>query len=200
MWKWNAPIITVQRVGGGSFPLDDCLGLERGRLSPALARSVVWLSGLVAYEQVSQVLARIGPYSVPPSTLWEPVQPHGERLGSTRFGSKSGGIERTAWESRRYQPQLRKGVSLDGGMVNIRGEGWKESRRRGQYALATRPQGEKQLMPDARRCTTRRSYSVDNLLSPCGLSPTAGSCRPRGGHCRWCLVIWTLATDRFPVI
>jgi hypothetical protein len=99
----------------------------QGSLSPGLAREVVWLSGVVAYEQMSQVLERIGQYSVPVSTLWDHVQQHGERLVVFQARQQSQvGIERTAWESRRYQPQLRKGVSLDGGMVNIRDEGWKE--------------------------------------------------------------------------
>ena len=87
----------------------------------------MWLSGVVPYEQVRQVLERIGGYTVPPSTLWEHVQQHGERLAEYQARQQDQvSIERTLWETGRYDPQLRKGVSLDGGMVNIRGEGWKE--------------------------------------------------------------------------
>src|SRR5262249_49180535 len=126
-WKWHALITTVQGVGGGIFPLDECLRLEPGRLSPGLTREGGGLGGGGAYEHMRQVLERIGQYSVPVSTLWEHVQHHGERLVVCQARQESQvSIERTAWESRRYQPQLRKGVSLDGGMVNIRGEGWKE--------------------------------------------------------------------------
>ena len=64
---------------------------------------------------------------MPPSTLWEYVQQHGERLVAYQARQQNQvSIERTAWETRRYEPQLRKGVSLDGGMVNIECEGWKE--------------------------------------------------------------------------
>lgn len=92
-----------------------------------LAREVVWLTGVVAYEQVSQVLERIGGYSVPPSTVWEHTQQHGQRLVEYQaYQQRQVSLERTVWEDQRYEAQLRKGVSLDGGMVNIRDEGWKE--------------------------------------------------------------------------
>src|SRR5258708_28453938 len=35
-------------------------------------------------------------------------------------------LERTAWENHLYAPEARKTVSMEGGMVNVRGEGWKE--------------------------------------------------------------------------
>src|SRR5258708_31437519 len=116
MLRWSVPTTTVRRAVRGFFPLDEALALDRRSLSPALAREVVWLSGLVAFEQVSQVLERVGGYHVPPSTLWEQVQQHGERLVKYQACQESQmSIERTRWESRQYEPQLRKGVSLDGG-------------------------------------------------------------------------------------
>jgi hypothetical protein len=33
---------------------------------------------------------------------------------------------RTRWESRNDQPHLRRSVGMDGGMVQVRGESWKE--------------------------------------------------------------------------
>jgi hypothetical protein len=123
----SEPTTTVPRAAEGFFPLDEALALDRRSLSPALAREVVWLSGLVAYEQVSEVLERVGGYHIPPSTLWEQVQQHGERLVEIQARQqRQVSIERTRWESREYEAQLRKGLSLDGGMVNRRGEGWKE--------------------------------------------------------------------------
>ncbi len=127
MSRWNGRSITVQRAATDFSPLDEQLALDHRSLSPALAREVVWLSGVVAYEQVSRVLERVGGYQVPPSTLGEHVQQHGKRLVEYQTHQQGQvSIERTQWETRRYDAQLRKGVSLDGGMVNIRGEGWKE--------------------------------------------------------------------------
>jgi hypothetical protein len=80
MLKWNGPIPTVPDADRGFFPLDEQFGIDSRSLRPRLAREVVWLSGIVPYEQVSQVLERLGGYTVPPSTLWEYVQQQGERL------------------------------------------------------------------------------------------------------------------------
>ncbi|MHB8629761.1 MAG: hypothetical protein ACYDBJ_18975 [Aggregatilineales bacterium] len=107
----------------GFSPLDEQLGLGSGSLSPILAREVVWLSGVVAFEEVSEVLARIGRYTLPPSIVWEQVQQQGERLrGYQDRQQRQVGLDRTQWDSQHYEPQLRKGVSVDGGLVNIRDE------------------------------------------------------------------------------
>jgi hypothetical protein len=36
------------------------------------------------------------------------------------------GLEGTRWQEERYAPEARKALSIDGGMVYVRGEGWKE--------------------------------------------------------------------------
>lgn len=197
-------ITTVQRAGGGIFPLDEELRLERGSLSPALAREVVWLSGVVAYEQVSQVLERIGQYSVPPSTLWEHVQHHGERLVVYQARQQSQvSIERPAWETRRYQPQLRKGVSLDGGMVNIRGEGWKEFKT-GVVSTLLPPDQQSEKQPDT-VCQDMHYTAVLGSVeqfAPALWALAVQQQVPYAGHVAvtadgtpW---IWTLAADLFP--
>jgi hypothetical protein len=86
---------------------------------------VVWLSALLPYDQASAVLARIGRHEVPTTTLWE----HTQQVGVAwveQERQEHVSVERTRWEQRGYQPRLRKSVGIDGGMVNIREEGWKE--------------------------------------------------------------------------
>lgn len=107
------------------FPLDDRLGLQAGSLSPCLRRDVVWLSALLPYAQASEVLNRIGRQDIPTTTLWS----HTQQVGATWVAQDQHAhvsVERTRWEQRDYQPFLRKSVGIDGGMVNIRMEGWKE--------------------------------------------------------------------------
>jgi hypothetical protein len=70
---------TIVRGAVADFPLGEALALDRRSLSPGLAREVVWLSGLVAFEPVSQVLERVGGYQMPSSTEWQQVQQHGMR-------------------------------------------------------------------------------------------------------------------------
>jgi hypothetical protein len=169
-----------------------------------LAREVVWLSGVVAYEQVSQILERIGQYHVPPSTLWEYVQHHGERLVVYQARQQSQvSIERTAWESRRYQPQLRKGVRLDGGMVNVRGEGWKEFKT-GVVSTLLPPEQQHEKQPDA-VCQDMHYTAVLGSVEQFAPAlwalavqqqvPYAGQVAVTADGAPW---IWTLAADLFP--
>lgn len=86
---------------------------------------MVWLSTLLPYGQASEVLRRIGRYDLPATTLWE----HTQQVGAAWIEQDQHdrvGVERTRWEQRDYQSLLRKSVGIDGGMVNIREEGWKE--------------------------------------------------------------------------
>jgi hypothetical protein len=86
---------------------------------------VVWLSVLLPYAQASEVLSRIGRHDLSTTTLWE----HTQSVGAAWLAHDQHeyvGVERTRWEARDYQPRLRKSVGMDGGMVNIRDEGWKE--------------------------------------------------------------------------
>lgn len=81
----------------------------------------------MAYEQVSQTLDRLSQVSVPTATVWTVVERQGHRLA--QHGQREAervGLERTRWEQSQYAPRACKGISLDGGMVYIRQEGWKE--------------------------------------------------------------------------
>jgi hypothetical protein len=90
-----------------------------------LARDAVWLSALVPFEQAAQVLARIGGYAISTTTLWEHSQQVGQRWVA-EDEARHVSVERTRWETQDYQAQMRRSVSMDGGMVHIRQEGWKE--------------------------------------------------------------------------
>ena len=95
--------------------------------SDRLQRETVWLSGQLPYAQVSEVLRRIGGIELPSATVWAMCERQGERLVQAVERQQSQvGVERVRWEQNQYQAEARKGVSMDGGMVNVRGEGWKE--------------------------------------------------------------------------
>lgn len=86
---------------------------------------MVWLSALLPYGQASEVLHRIGHLDVALTTLWD----HTQQVGAgwvEQERQERVSVERTCWKQRDYQPFLRKSVGIDGGMVNIRDEGWKE--------------------------------------------------------------------------
>ncbi len=88
---------------------------------------MIWLSAQVTYEAASAIFERIGHCHIPSVSIWRQTQKHGQRLeqaAQQEAGRVS--IERTVLAGQRESQQRRKGISLDGGMVNIRGEGWKE--------------------------------------------------------------------------
>lgn len=101
--------------------------MEGGDYSPGLTKQMVWLSGLLPFEQAAQVFERIGCRVVPGSTLWDQSRRHGERMKAHLERQR----EHVSPERVILPPPGRdhdepKGISLDGGMVNVRGEGWKE--------------------------------------------------------------------------
>jgi hypothetical protein len=103
------------------------LGVGESAYSPELDRELVWLVGQVPYEQVCQIARRIGGWSVAVGTVWNHSQQQGERLAAAdEQRQQQVQLERTSWEQGQYAPRARKAVSMDGGMVHVRGEGWKE--------------------------------------------------------------------------
>jgi len=116
-----------QRCQAGFFPLDKRWGLTRSVYSPERARQMVWLSSLVPYEQAAQVFERIGHHSTPSASIWRQAQQHGERLKEHSERQQDFvRVERIVLPPPGQDHRERKGGSMDGGMVHIRGEGWKE--------------------------------------------------------------------------
>ena len=88
---------------------------------------MVWLSGLLPYKQAQQVFERIGHRQIPKWSIWNQTQNHGTRLKAyVDRQNECVGIERVMLPPPGCDHKRRKGVSIDGGMINIRGEGWKE--------------------------------------------------------------------------
>lgn len=88
---------------------------------------MVWLSGLLPYQQAVLVFGEIGRIHLNSASLWRYVQHHGERL-KTHLVHKQQHVspERVILGAPELDHDHPKGVSMDGGMVHIRGEGWKE--------------------------------------------------------------------------
>jgi hypothetical protein len=88
---------------------------------------MVWLSGLLTYERSSEVFERIAHRHIPSASIWRQTQKYGAQLQAYQQDEQRYvSVERVVLANQRDLVQKRKGLSLDGGMVNIRGEGWKE--------------------------------------------------------------------------
>jgi hypothetical protein len=107
------------------FPLDDRLALQKGSVfSPELARNMVWLAGLMPYEQAREVLERLSGQMVASASIWHQVQAHGKRMKTyLKRQEDLVGVERVGLPANKADHDQRKGVSIDGGMMHIRGEG-----------------------------------------------------------------------------
>ncbi len=88
---------------------------------------MVWFSGLLPYAQCAQVFERIGERHAASSSIWRQMQHYGRQLqGYVEQGRQERSIERNVLPDPSQYHQQRKGLSMDGGMVNIREEGWRE--------------------------------------------------------------------------
>ena len=120
-------IITVNGARPDFSPTDERMGLVNGLYSRGMAQQMVWLSGLLPYQRCVEVFERIGQCQVAVSSVWRLSQAYGERLLKTAQHQQAQvSPERVQLGAAASDHSQVKGVSLDGGMVNIRGEGWKE--------------------------------------------------------------------------
>lgn len=114
----------VQAVATVFSPLDAAWELDEGLYGGELKHNMAWLCGLLPYGQAAQVMARIGKRPVSDSSLWRLAQKVGRVLKEqTPLGQKPDAQPGITDES--VEPDTRL-LSMDGGMVNIEGEGWKE--------------------------------------------------------------------------
>ena len=88
---WNAPTTTVITVNRVISPLDEQWELDARGYSSGLGYQLVWLSGLVPFAQVQQIIADVGQNAVNKTVIWEQAQAHANRLHkrSKRHKSKS---------------------------------------------------------------------------------------------------------------
>ena len=113
----------------GFFPLDEQLEIREKHWSEEVSKLSVWLSGLVAFETAAEILERVGGVHISGSSVWHRSQKWGEAL--RKEGER---IKKAAQEVELHngvvpgevQCEQRMGVSMDGAMMNIREEGWKE--------------------------------------------------------------------------
>jgi hypothetical protein len=112
------------------FPLDDQLDLKGMGVSDGMMQQAVWLSGAVpSYAMVEEILRRIGGIELSRTTIWRCTQQVGEkfrRLETVERKRATALPEQWQPPSRAVVADQRMGVALDGALVNIRQEGWKE--------------------------------------------------------------------------
>jgi hypothetical protein len=102
---------------------------------------MVWLSAKDTYSEAAATFRRIGKRSIPASTIWDITQREGERLkGYVEQKQAQVGVERVVLPPAGADHDRPLGVSLDGGKVHLRGEGWKEFKTGAIFDLVATPE------------------------------------------------------------
>lgn len=110
-------------------------------------KEIVWVSGVVgSYEIAEAMLKRVGHLTISDSSVWRRAQEWGKKFKEDEDTRREranvlpgrdgvyGGVRET---------EERMGVSMDGGMVHIRDEGWKELKVGCVFEIEVRPTWDK---------------------------------------------------------
>jgi hypothetical protein len=119
----------VLAAKAGFFPLNNQLELVDGRWSEDVARQAVWLGGLVPFEQAEAILQEIGQVNISRGSIWRRSQVWGAKFKEREEAERAkANALPEKWQppSREVEPDRRMGAAMDGMMVHIRKEGWKE--------------------------------------------------------------------------
>ena len=85
---------------------------------------MVWLSSLLPYKQCQAVFERIGQVHMPSSIIWRAMQTYDVQICDYIDQRQAQvAIERIVLAGADQDHAVLKGVSIDGSMVNLRGEG-----------------------------------------------------------------------------
>jgi hypothetical protein len=129
----------------------------------------VWLSGIVDYDQVEEILAKVGQITISDSSVWRQAQVWGagfqalveaERIRSNLLPGRWGA------PCKRAEPKGRMGVSMDGGMIHIRDEGWKELKVGSLFDVEVRPTRDKETGDWVELAHAVRNSHVAHLGGP----------------------------------
>ncbi len=113
----------------GLFPLDRQLQLWDKHWSEQIAKQALWLSGLVEFAQAEEILKRVGQVEISDSSVWRRTDAWGERckaVEATQRATATALPPRSEIVRGETPHATDMGVAMDGAMVHVRAEGWKE--------------------------------------------------------------------------
>jgi hypothetical protein len=99
---------------------------------------MTWLAGLLPFAQAAEVFERLAHVRIPVTSLWEQTQAVGARLQARQEGEQAQvAPDRVVLPPAGQDHTRPLGLSMDGGTMNIRGEGWKEFKTGTVYDVTT---------------------------------------------------------------
>jgi hypothetical protein len=120
----------VRGAKRGFSPLDEQLGLQDKHYSAGVLKEMVWLSGAVgSFAEAEEVFERIGQLTISDSSIWRRKERWGrafQAIGDAEREQANTPSRVNQFRERALGSEKRMGASMDGTMVHIRDEGWKE--------------------------------------------------------------------------
>jgi hypothetical protein len=95
--------------------------------SEQVAKQAVWLSGLVPFNRAAEILQTVGQMAISSSSVWRRVKHWGAQMQAVEARQQVKAYELEEPRPHDLNRSLGKmGVAMDGTMIHIRKEGWKE--------------------------------------------------------------------------
>lgn len=94
-----------------------------------MCKLAIWLDALLTFGQTESVLAQVGQMVMSDSTAWRQLQKRGAQAVALDAAQCAAAMAVPAWQQivpGEDATRERLAASIDGGMIHIRGEGWKE--------------------------------------------------------------------------
>lgn len=125
---------------------------------------MVWLSGQVDYSLAEEVLQQVGALRLSDTSVWRRAKRWGEKikaLEAVRIAGAMGVPQQDEVVRGESKTAQRMGVAMDGMMVNVREEGWKELKVGCVFELEVGRGGrEKAELQEERVRATQNSYTA----------------------------------------
>jgi hypothetical protein len=152
----------------GFFPLDQQLELRRGGWSPALTELAVELSALLPFAQAASLLERAFRVSTAVTTLWRQTQQVGQGMQAVQGQQcrSAMALPERGQSPLRRQAHKRMGAALDGAILHIRQEGWKEVKLGCVFAVEVTSQPDPLTAEETPMATAHETSYVAHLGGP----------------------------------
>jgi hypothetical protein len=106
--------------------MDDRLEIKE-RQSPELPRELMWLVVQLPYGKAAEVCQKVGHLEISDATVWDMAQ----RIATT---GQVSGLEPVTTQKTGSSDKM--AIAMDGCMVNLREEGWKETKIAAVFEIA----------------------------------------------------------------
>lgn len=90
-----------------------------------MSKLITWLSGQVSFADAAEILEQVGGIQLSDSTTWRSTQGWGDKLKAQEQAQTTAAQQQPV-ETRQAVSEARLGAALDGVIVYVRKEGWKE--------------------------------------------------------------------------